>query len=277
MKVEQFIREKIGTLSAGQRKVAEYVLKNQDLFSYSTLTKLSKEIAVSETTIIRLAYSLGFESFSSLQQKVREEILTEPQRRAEGSIAKGSCYQSVIAKEMLMLENWKNHLDEETLDHFITLLLEADKILVIGARSSYSASLWFGAILERLLGNVYVVKEFYDSRMELISGVTEKTVAVSISFARYTKWTYQYTKVLKKRGAKVLSITDSIISPIVEIADQSMIVDSNMDEMGFNSVVCLYVLFDTIIAKIQKKHKNKISDRLRTLETVYSDMDLFFE
>ena len=152
MKVEQLIREKIGTLSAGQRKVAEYVLKNQDLFSYSTLTKLSKEIAVSETTIIRLAYSLGFESFSSLQQKVREEILTEPQRRAEGSIAKGSCYQSVIAKEMLMLENWKNHLDEETLDHFITLLLEADKILVIGARSSYSASLWFGAILERLLG-----------------------------------------------------------------------------------------------------------------------------
>lgn len=53
MKVEQLIREKIGTLSAGQRKVAEYVLKNQDLFSYSTLTKLSKEIAVSETTIDR--------------------------------------------------------------------------------------------------------------------------------------------------------------------------------------------------------------------------------
>lgn len=176
-----------------------------------------------------------------------------------------------------MLENWKNHLDEETLDHFITLLLEADKILVIGARSSYSASLWFGAVLERLLGNVYVIKEFYDSRTELVSGVTEKTAAVSITFARYTKWTYQYTKILKKRGAKVLSIADSIISPIIEISDESIIVDSNMDEMGFNSVVCLYILFDAIIAKIQKKNKNKISERLKTLETVYSDMDLFFE
>lgn len=50
-----------------------------------------------------------------------------------------------------------------------------------------------------------------------------------------------------------------------------------MDEMGFNSVVCLYILFDAIIAKIQKKNKNKISERLKTLETVYSDMDLFFE
>lgn len=78
MTVEQLIRENIGNLSPGQRKVAEYILKNQDFFSYATLTKLSKVISVSETTIIRLAYSLGFESFSSLQQKVREEILTEP-------------------------------------------------------------------------------------------------------------------------------------------------------------------------------------------------------
>ena len=60
MTVEQLIRENIGNLSPGQRKVAEYILKNQDFFSYATLTKLSKVISVSETTIIRLAYSLGF-------------------------------------------------------------------------------------------------------------------------------------------------------------------------------------------------------------------------
>ena len=42
MTVEQLIRENIGNLSPGQRKVAEYILKNQDFFSYATLTKLSK-------------------------------------------------------------------------------------------------------------------------------------------------------------------------------------------------------------------------------------------
>lgn len=57
MKIEQLIREKVSFLSAGQKKVAEYILQHLDSFSYSTLAKLSKEISVSETTIIRLAYS----------------------------------------------------------------------------------------------------------------------------------------------------------------------------------------------------------------------------
>ena len=44
MKVEQLIREKISSLSAGQKKVAEYILQHLDSFSYSTLAKLSKEM-----------------------------------------------------------------------------------------------------------------------------------------------------------------------------------------------------------------------------------------
>lgn len=176
-----------------------------------------------------------------------------------------------------MLENWRKHLDDEALTRFITILLEADNILLVGARSSYYTALWFGAVLDRLLGNVTVVKEFYDSRTELISNTTDKTAVVSITFARYTKWTFRYTQLLKRRGAKILTITDSILAPVVEIADEALVADSNKDEMGFNSVVCLNVLFDMLIAKVQEKKKNKISGRLKVLEEVYTDMDLFFE
>ena len=80
MTLEQMIYDKLPTLSAGQKKVAEYILGNKDSFSYATLAKLSKAISVSETTIIRLSYSLGFDSFSAMQQKLREEILQNPQR-----------------------------------------------------------------------------------------------------------------------------------------------------------------------------------------------------
>ena len=80
MNLDQLIYDKIPTLSAGQRKVAEYILNNKDEFSYATLAKLSKDISVSETTVIRFAYSLGFDSFSAMQQKLREEILAIPLR-----------------------------------------------------------------------------------------------------------------------------------------------------------------------------------------------------
>ena len=58
MSLDQLIYEKIPSLSAGQRKVAEYILNNKDEFSYATLAKLSKDISVSETTVIRFAYFL---------------------------------------------------------------------------------------------------------------------------------------------------------------------------------------------------------------------------
>ena len=51
MKVEQLIREKISSLSAGQKKVAEYILQHLDSFSYSTLAKLSKEIPIVQCVI----------------------------------------------------------------------------------------------------------------------------------------------------------------------------------------------------------------------------------
>ena len=85
MKIEQLIREKVSFLSAGQKKVAEYILQHLDSFSYSTLAKLSKEISVSETTIIRLAYSLGFESFSEMQRTVQNDILSIPTATADDS------------------------------------------------------------------------------------------------------------------------------------------------------------------------------------------------
>ena len=101
MKIEQLIREKVSFLSAGQKKVAEYILQHLDSFSYSTLAKLSKEISVSETTIIRLAYSLGFESFSEMQRTVQNDILSVPTVIKDDSLLdSGNFYQNIIANEL---------------------------------------------------------------------------------------------------------------------------------------------------------------------------------
>ena len=111
MKIEQLIREKVSFLSAGQKKVAEYILQHLDSFSYSTLAKLSKEISVSETTIIRLAYSLGFESFSEMQRTVQNDILSVPTVITDDSLLdSGNFYQNIIANELHSMESWASHL-----------------------------------------------------------------------------------------------------------------------------------------------------------------------
>ena len=183
MKIEQLIREKVSFLSAGQKKVAEYILQHLDSFSYSTLAKLSKEISVSETTIIRLAYSLGFESFSEMQRTVQNDILSIPTATADDSLLdNGNFYQNIIAKELHSMENWASHLSQDDMDQIVTYLTNAKKRLIVGARSSYSAALWMGTLLNQLLGNTKVVHEFYDPHFEYLTEASEDTCCSSALF-----------------------------------------------------------------------------------------------
>ena len=277
MTITELINKHLPSLSYGQRKVAQYILQDLNAFSYATLSKLSKEISVSETTVIRLAYSLGFDSFSEMQRKVQSEILSEPQTITDSVIQNGNFYQAFISKELSRIAEWTSRLDQEKLDLIVRRILHADKILLVGARSSYSAALWFGSILDKLLGNTYIISEFYDSRFDLLADITENTVVFCITFARYTRWTNEFAKAAKKRNANIIVATDGITSPIIDIADNSIVLEANKDDMGFNSFVCLYCLFDVLIAKTQKENHIGISDRLKKMEEVLSDFDIFYE
>ena len=277
MSLEKLIYDKISSLSAGQRRVAEYILNNKDIFSYATLAKLSKDISVSETTIIRCAYSLGFDSFSALQQKIRNEILSIPQRSLEDSTFNQSFYQNIFARETNALRDWIARIDESLLDRVTDTLLNADRILVTGARSSYHAANWFGNRLNLMLGNAYVVQEFYDPRFDLLNNITNKTVILSIAFARYTKWTYRYAESAKKTGATLVTITDTLSSPFFDISDYTILAAPIKDSMGFSSPICMYCLFDAITAKIHSQRKGVIVERLKKYEDAYQDFDMYYE
>ena len=277
MNLDQLIYDKIPTLSAGQRKVAEYILNNKDEFSYATLAKLSKDISVSETTVIRFAYSLGFDSFSAMQQKLREEILAIPLRNTTEQVQNQTFYQKIFTRETLALQDWISHLDESILDKTAEALLNADQILVTGARSSYHAANWLGNRLNLLLGNTHIIQEFYDPRFDLLNNITTKTVVLSIAFARYTKWTYHYAESAKKMGATLISITDSVSSPFFNISDCTILAAPIKDSMGFSSPICMYCLFDVITAKIHEERKDMVAERLKTYEDTYRDFDMYYE
>ena len=148
------------------------------------------------------------------------------------------------------MENWASHLSQDDMDQIVTYLTNAKKRLIVGARSSYSAALWMGTLLNQLLGNTKVVHEFYDPHFEYLTEASEDTVVLLLSFARYTKWSLKYAQVAKNHGAKILAITDSISSPAWSLADHAVITEINLNEMGFNSFSCLYCLFDLSLIHI---------------------------
>ena len=70
-------------LSKGQKLIAKYILENYDKVAFMTAAKLSEEVGVSESTVVRFANALGYSGYPKLQEALEELIknkLTTVQR-----------------------------------------------------------------------------------------------------------------------------------------------------------------------------------------------------
>jgi DNA-binding MurR/RpiR family transcriptional regulator len=277
---EELVKEKYVHLSPGQKRVAEYLLQNLEKASYDTLAKIAKETNVSETTVIRLSYALGLNSFSEMQKCIQEQILDTNNQSSmvdNFELTNGSNWHvNIIDKDIRLLKRTVNQLDKDQLDQIINEIIQAEKVEVVGSRTSYSAAHWFATTLGYLRENVKLVPSDKDSFDQLLS-ITDKSLVVAISFPRYAKETYHFAMEAKERGATIVSVTDNKLSPIGRISDFVLITNSNRDETGFNSVATVISLLNLIIVGIRKKDHKRINARLQGFEELYSKHDILFE
>ena len=72
-----------GKLSKGQRLIAHYIVNHYERAAFMTAQKLGAAVGVSESTVVRFAYEIGFDGYPRLQRALQELIrnrLTSAQR-----------------------------------------------------------------------------------------------------------------------------------------------------------------------------------------------------
>jgi len=277
MVFEQMIKEKIGDLSAGQKKVGSYILTNIEESSYGTLAKISRESGVSETTVIRFAYALGFDSFSAMQNALRKELLGTNFREETQEDEDNFCAQ-ILNREIAILERTKRGLDAKQMEMAAYRLFHADKVFSVAGRTMYPAALWFVEILNKYRGEVFPVKpngsEFFE-RMMMVDG---SSVVVATSFSRYTKSTIKFVRMAKERGAYIVVITDDHLNVLAGLADVVFVTESNKDEAGINTVSSATAVMNVMAASVRQINPKKASQRLKELEGLYHKMeDVLYE
>ena len=70
--VIKLIKSKEKTFTKQQRALAEYIEKHYDKAAYMTASELGKNASASESTVVRFAASLGFDSYQSFIKSLKE-------------------------------------------------------------------------------------------------------------------------------------------------------------------------------------------------------------
>ncbi len=277
--LEKIIKEKYNKLSPGQKKVAEYLIQSKDEFAFKTASQIGRQVEVSETTVIRLSYALGFNGFSELQASVQQWVLNQTYRSSneeqplfEASV---SPFAKCMEKDITAMQQTLHQLNEEELWKVVSTLIEADRVLVIGMRASYAAAYWLSLQLNTLRDQVALCATSGNVNEQLCD-LTDRSAVVMLSFPRYLKETLHLAECIKQQGVPLICITDRLLSPVGRLADLTLTTEENVDSNSMSITPAISVI-DMIIHGMTLKDRDRIQARQQKLEELYSAHGVFIE
>ncbi len=274
----QCINASYKTMSKGQKQIAQYILDNYDKAAFITASKMGSLVGVSESTVVRFAYALGYDGYPSLQRSLQELIrnkLTSVQRiQLTEDIQEGDMLKTVLKADMHNIRSTIESVDEQAFDRVITGLLSARRVYVLGQRSSTPLAEFFGYYLNFVLENVRIITAGTGDIFEQMIRIEDGDVCVGISFPRYSTRTVEGMKFAKGKGARVFALTDGLISPLADCAEEVLIARSDMASFA-DSLVAPLSLINAIIVALSIRRKDEVSQRFAQLEAIWDKQKVY--
>ena len=166
-------------------------------------------------------------------------------------------------------------IDHKAFNWAIDTLLEAKRIYVVGIRSCAPLASFMGFYLNLVCDNVITVNTNSSSEIfEQIIRIGEGDVIIGISFPRYSMRTLKALEFASNRKAKVITITDSVHSPMNLYSSCNLIARSDMASIVDSLVAPLSVINALVVALCMKKQKEVITT-LEALEDIWDEYQVY--
>ncbi len=266
-------------LSKGQKLIAQYIIKNYDKVAFMTASKLSEEVGVSESTVVRFANALGYPGYPKLQDALQELIknrLTTVQRVEMDSDLDddNKVLKKVLKSDIDNIKDTLEEIDKKAFSEASQKILKARKIYILGMRSSFAIAQYLGFYLDILLDDVHVIRMDMGDAFEQMVRINENDVLIAISFPRYSKKSFQIVNFAKEKGAHIISLTDSSFAPVATLADDVLLVKSNMASF-VDSLVPAFSIANALVISIGMKEKEDIKQHFDDLENLWEKYSVY--
>ena len=274
------INKKYSGMSKGQKLLATYITDNYDKAVFLTAARMGEIVGVSESTVVRFAMSLGYKGYPEFQKALEELVrnkLNSVQRMevTYGRISQSAILETVLQSDADKLKTTLEKIDHSAFDLAVDTILGARNIYVVGIRSCAPLASFLSFYLTLMFDNVRLLHTNSSSEIfEQMVRIGEEDVIIGISFPRYSMRTLKALEFANNRSAKVITITDSIHSPMNLYSSCNLIADSDMASIVDSLVAPLSVINALIVALCMKKQK-EVAKTLTTLEEIWDEYQVY--
>ncbi len=274
------IQSELPGFSKGQKQIARFILEHYDKAAFMTASRLGVTVGVSESTVVRFATELGYDGYPHLQRALQEMIrnkLTSVQRMEVAGDRMGGrdVLQTVLHADTDMIRVTLDEIDRDAFQGAVDALMSAKRIYILGVRSSSALASFLGFYFNLLFENVTLVHTNSVSEIfEQVLRVGPGDVLFGISFPRYSKRTLSAMKYARDRGARVIALTDSQLSPLARVADHVLLARSDMASF-VDSLVAPLSVINALIVAVGMSRRDEIEQTFNKLERVWEEYDVY--
>ena len=274
------IQENMPHFSKGQKRIAAYILSDYDKAAFMTASKLGGLVGVSESTVVRFAALLDYDGYPAMQKALQDMVrgkLTSIQRirtsndRLFGSDVVASVLQMDMEKIRMAIEE----VDRGVFSAVVDKMIAARHIYILGVRSSSFLAGYLHFYLHLIFENVTLVtSNSAGDILESILRIGPGDVLVGISFPRYSKATVKGVQFAHDRGADVVAVTDSAISPLYPLASAVLLARSDMISF-VDSLVAPLSLVNALIVAVSRQRSEELAGTFGKLEQIWDEYETY--
>lgn len=269
----QKIEDAYASFSKGQKRIADYITNRYDDAAFMTAAKLGSAAGVSESTVVRFAYSLGFDGYPAMQDELQELIrrrLTSVQRiRLAEGIKPDDLPRQVLTADINNIRATIDMIDVAAFSGAINAILAAERVYVLGVGSAAPLAQFLATYLGYICDDVVYVGGSEQDIYERLLRISGGDLCIGITFPRYSSRTVQGMRYAKEHGAKLVALTDLAASPVAELSDYTLLARSSMASFA-DSLTAPLSLINAILVSIGLRRKDETYQHLMQLEKIWS-------
>lgn len=274
------MNQNFAQMSKSHKKIASYIMDHYDTAVFMTAATLGKEIGISESTVVRFAAGLGYDGYPEFQKALEEWVKSKwnslQQMGAKyGNSSQSEILTSVIRADMEKMEDTIHNLDPAAFETAVSSILEAKHVYVIGLRSCEPLASFLSFYLSMIRGDVMQLKTTSTTELfEQMIRVSDEDVVIGISFPRYSMRTLKAMEFANDRNAKVITITDSVHSPMNLYSSCNLLARSDMVSI-VDSLVAPLGVINALVVALCVKAPEQASKNLKDLEEVWANYQVY--
>jgi DNA-binding MurR/RpiR family transcriptional regulator len=277
------LKSDFDALSSRFQDAARWMIDHPADVALLTTREQARRAGVSPATMTRLAQRFGFEGYDDVRKLYADAVRRRPEgfrgrarellqrRDAEGDAALVQDIFAALGQHLQALSS------PSAVRQFTTAaerIAGADRVFCLGLRSSFSVAYIFHYVRSLFGATSVLVDGAGGTGIDALRTIGSADVLLAVTVRPYTRHTVEAARYAKGRRARIVAVTDSEISPLASIADDTLIVGTETPSF-FHSMAAAFAAVECLAALVAARQGSETLKSLARSEAQIAAFDTY--